>query len=115
MAIGFASDSQESLFGIIVDRLKAIGYRGDLFQHDYRFADWFDPSPHLLSRTVPAAVFARTPTSYSTACFGITISNGYHGEGLISQLRALGAPYAFEVRDDYVANGPSVEIPPRPS
>ncbi len=103
MAIGFASDRQEALFGIIVDRLKGIGYRGELFQPEYPFVDWFDPRPDLLWRTVPAAVFARTPTSYNTACFGITIPNGCHGEGLINQLRALGAPYAFEVRDDDVA------------
>ena len=53
-------------------------------------------------RYVPAAVFAQSPPSYSTACIAVDYVDERTGPESLAPLRALGAPYAFMVADDRV-------------
>jgi hypothetical protein len=102
MNVHFKSDQQAVLFNAILRNLQSLGYRDELLQRDYTFVDWFEPNNP--ERVVPAAAFGQTPLSYDSACFAIVLSNGSCGLPLVGQCRALGAPYAFEVRDDVVIN-----------
>ncbi|HUY93492.1 MAG TPA: N-6 DNA methylase [Pirellulales bacterium] len=97
MPVTFKSESQRRAFSAIVQKLRAIGYSGDLLVEGYRFGDWFAPS--VPERLIPAAAFGQTPTSYDSALFGVVLSNGLSGKQLVSQYRALGAPIIFEVSD----------------
>jgi type I restriction-modification system DNA methylase subunit len=102
MSPGFRSVHQETLFKGVLANLQRLGYQGELLQTEYSFLDWFKPdSPH---RVVPAAAFGQTPQSYDSACFAVLLANGRYGAQLVAESRALGAPYAFEVRDDEVVN-----------
>jgi type I restriction-modification system DNA methylase subunit len=94
------SSRQETLFEATLEQLKNLGYRGDLLQRCYSFGDWFAPETPL--REAPAAAFGRTPAAYDSACFALLLSNGKSGKDLIVDYRALGAPLAFEVREDCV-------------
>jgi len=96
----FKNARQENLFGAVVRNLEHLGYRGELLQRDYAFPDWFEP--HNPQRIIPAAAFGQTPQSYDSACFAVLLSNGRLGPELVGECRALGAPYAFEVRDDVI-------------
>jgi hypothetical protein len=98
--VQFSSSSQEGIFNDLLRELRRLGYKGELLQKEYQFADWFDPKAAV--RMVPAAAFAQTPCSYNTACFAVVIPNGDTGAALINQFRALGAPFAFEVRKNDV-------------
>lgn len=102
MNVQFRSAHQEALFNGVLANLQRLGYQGELLQTEYRFLDWFKPDNP--NRVVPAAAFGQTPQSYDSACFGVLLSNGQFGAHLIAESRALGAPYAFEVRDDEVVN-----------
>jgi hypothetical protein len=102
MNVHFKSDQQAVLFNAILRNLQSLGYRDELLQRDYTFVDWFEPNNP--ERMVPAAAFGQTPQSYDSACFAVVLSNGSCGLPLVGQCRALGAPYAFEVRDDVVIN-----------
>ena len=94
------SPQQSELFEATVKQVEGLGYRGDLLRRDYQFGDWFSPETPL--RRVPAAAFGRTPVAYDSACFALLLANGKSGRNLISDYRALGAPLAFEVREDCV-------------
>ena len=102
MNVHFKSDQQAALFNAVLRNLQSLGYRDELLQTDYTFVDWFEPNNP--ERVVPAAAFGQTPQSYDSACFAIVLSNGSCGLPLVGQCRALGAPYAFEVREDVVVN-----------
>jgi hypothetical protein len=102
MSVQFKSDQQAVLFNAVLRNLRGLGYRNELLQTDYTFVDWFEPDNP--ERVIPAAAFGQTPQSYDSACFAIVLSNGSCGLPLIGQCRALGAPYAFEVREDVVVN-----------
>jgi len=74
------------------DGLLAIGYRNELVQPNYTFADPLAPSPPV--RSIDLAAFAQAPPSYRSACFGVVVlpQNGYDGAEAIRQYQALGAP-----------------------
>src|ERR1700693_3584177 len=100
MNLGFSSARQERLFKGVLANLQRLGYQGELLQTEYSFLDWFKPDNP--NRIVPAAAFGQTPQSYDSACFAVLLSNGQCGAHLVAESRALGAPLAFEVRDDDV-------------
>jgi hypothetical protein len=101
MPLRFDSNSQETLFEAIRGNLGRIGYSDALLATDYRFGDYFSSDP--VERLAPAAAFGQTPPSYQTACFAVLLtSDRRRGVELIQQYRALGAPLAFEVSDDFV-------------
>jgi hypothetical protein len=102
MNIHFKSTQQETLFDGVLRNLRQLGYRDELLKTEYTFVDWFEPNNP--ERVVPAAAFGQTPQSYDSACFAVVLSNGKCGASLIAECRALGAPYAFEVREDVVVN-----------
>jgi type I restriction-modification system DNA methylase subunit len=99
----FTSERQRLLFEDVLQRLEGLGYhrRSELLALRYEFPDWFVPETPL--RVAPAAAFARTPQSYDSACFAVLLANGKSGAELIADYRALGAPFAFEIREDSVA------------
>jgi len=98
----FQSAQQEALFKAVLHNLQRLGYRDELLQKDYPFVDWFEHGNP--ERVAPAAAFGQTPQSYDSACFAVLLSNGDSGLPLIGRCRALGAPYAFEVREDVIVN-----------
>jgi hypothetical protein len=98
----FKSGRQETLFNAVLSNLQQLGYRGELLKTDYAFVDWFQPDRP--ERVVPAAAFGQTPQAYDSACFAVLLSNGKFGPELVADCRALGAPYAFEVREDLIIN-----------
>jgi hypothetical protein len=102
MNLQFKSAQQEALFNAVLRNLQLLGYRDELLQTDYTFVDWFETDNP--ERVVPAAAFGQTPQSYDSACFAVLLSNGKCGPPLIGECRALGAPYAFEVREDVIIN-----------
>src|SRR5439155_14537386 len=55
-------------------------------------------------RTAPAAAFDSTPHSYASAYFAVLLPNGRSGRDLVADYRALGAPFAFEVCNDYIVH-----------
>ncbi len=101
MTDAFASLTQEHLYLQVVKGLRDTGYTGDLLQEDYPYRDWFDEAAPRIK--VPLAAFARTPTSYSTACFAAFLNDGSLETESLGRLRALGAPYAFEIGNEYVS------------
>ena len=74
------------------DGLLTIGYRNELVQPDYTFADPLDSS--LPVKNIDLAAFAQAPLSYRSACFGVVVlpQNGYDGVEAIRRYQALGAP-----------------------
>ena len=98
----FSSIGQERLFDAVVENLGQLGYTNELLQKQYSFVDYFEPTRP--ERIVPVAAFGQTPQSYDSACIAVLVPNGVSGVNLVHQCRALGAPIAFEVRDDAVVN-----------
>ncbi len=98
----FKSERHERLFDDVLGHLERLGYRGGFLPRSYRFVDWFHPDNPL--REVPAAAFWTTPPSYETASFAILVPNGLCGRDLVTAHRALGAPLAFEVRENSVVS-----------
>lgn len=85
----------EKSFEAVLAGLQSLDYRSALLKEDYNFADWF--TQKKTERTIPAAAFGQTPTSYESALIGVAISNGYREQELINQYRALGAPIILEI------------------
>ncbi len=79
------------------DSLKQIGYRDDLLLPYYGFSDVLGDSDGAL--TVPLAAFAQEPTSYKTACFGVTLTTSDNPQE-VEYCRALGAPMVLALRPD---------------
>jgi len=104
MVARFVNAEQESLYGTVLAGLGGLGYGSDLIREDYQFEDWFssrlEQTPEL--RTVQAAAFGRSPFSYDSACFAVTLPNGTTLTDPVAQCRALGAPLAFVVYPDRV-------------
>lgn len=96
----FTSERQERLFGDVLRQVEALGYRNGLLARQYRFPDWF--THDNVVRTAPAAAFGSTPHSYASAFFAVLLPNGRSGIELVADYRALGAPFAFEVREDSI-------------
>jgi type I restriction-modification system DNA methylase subunit len=100
MTTRFTSALQGSLFSALRARLGRLGYRRELLAENYTFGDWFVAgSPE---RAVPIAAFGQFPLSYETACFSVVLASGRSGINLVQDVRALGAPFSFEVRQDKV-------------
>jgi hypothetical protein len=101
--VDFTSANQRRLFLAVVRELEGIGYGAEeeRLQKNYRYPDWF--AQGTPEREVPAATFAHTPCSYSSACLAVVLANGDRGSGLVNTCRALGSPLAFEVHDDFVS------------
>ena len=78
--------------------MERLGYHRALRRRGYVYADFF--GSELATRAVELAAFAREPTSYDTACIVAACANGDRGTDLVTRLRALGAPLAFEVLPD---------------
>ena len=89
MTLAYTSDQ---LLDSAKQALSAIGYRGELLQTDYRFADPLSPSEP--TRSIDVAAFAQTPLSYRSACLGLVVlpKKSYDGVDVIRQYQALGAP-----------------------
>jgi N-6 DNA Methylase len=101
MPHAFTSKKIEDNFGRVVSGLESIGYTG-LLERGYDFPDYF--SKGTPTRLAPAVAFGQTPHSYDNACFVVIVSNGEPGHKLIAAYRAVGAPRAFEVKDDAVVD-----------
>ena len=90
------TEATSSIYQDVKRRLVTLGYGNSLLYEDYDFTNIL--SPELPVSRIPLAAFYQTPPSYHNACFGVCVSNnGTHGERLVSQYRALGAPHVFEV------------------
>lgn len=87
------------MFDGVLTELGRLGYSGDLLQQAYDFNDWF--SPDTPARQVAAAGFGRKPLGYDSACVAAFLSSPDPRQSLIG-LRALGAPFAIEIREDGV-------------
>ena len=97
----FTNSEQQRLFKRVVSEIGAIGYQPEYLLRDYSFKDWFvQGTPE---RCVPLAAFGRRPFSYNSACLAVVVSNGKSGRGLVTDVRALGAPIAFEVGQDRIS------------
>jgi hypothetical protein len=93
----FTSDRQRRVFDGVLTELGRLGYAGELLQEAYDFNDWF--VPNAPARQAAAAGFGRKPLGYDSACVAAFLSNP-DPKGSLFGLRALGAPFAIEVRDD---------------
>lgn len=100
MVATYLSNRHEKLYRALLNELHGLGYRDDLLHEDYHFSDWFLPDNP--PRIAQAAAFGQIPQTYSRACFAVVFPNGKTGAELISDFRALGAPLAFEVGEDFV-------------
>jgi hypothetical protein len=92
---------QSRLIAGIVRELKVLGYSDALIKKNYVFQDWYnqdDPMPPVAVR----AAFGEMPFEPESACFAVFTSNGDHGKDLVLKYRALGAPLALEVSDEWV-------------
>jgi len=87
------------VFDGVLTELGRLGYSGELLQEAYDFNDWF--VPNAPARQAAAAGFGRKPLGYDSACVAAFFSNPDPKSSLLG-LRALGAPFAIEVRDDGV-------------
>src|SRR5438105_546751 len=101
MSVAFKSDAQGKAFQAVLSGLRKVGYRGSLLREHYSFGDWFQAGHPL--RSVPAAGFGYFPPSYENACVAVLVPDKATGFQLVSQYRALGAPLAFEVKEDSVS------------
>src|SRR6266542_4746729 len=97
MSIVFKNERHEKAYRSVLKCLRGIGYTGDLLQERYEFNDWFLPSA---PRREVCAGFGQTPLSYDSACFAVFPTAAPASRVEIVNYRALGAPFAFEVRED---------------
>jgi hypothetical protein len=102
MTVNFISERHQRTFRETLSCLRHLGFHGQLLQENYRFNDWFVPDNP--SRQVPAAAFGQTPLSYDSACFAVLLPEGQQVPSQILDYRALGAPFALEVREDSVVH-----------
>jgi N-6 DNA Methylase len=87
------------ILATLIAGLEHLGYRGPRLERNYSFPDWFERQK---TRTLRAAAFAQTPTSYETACIGVAESNGLRELALVNSFRAFGAPLLLEIEGDEV-------------
>jgi hypothetical protein len=99
MSIVFENERHERVYRVVVKCLRGLGFTGELLQQRYTFNDWF--LANAPQREVCAA-FGQTPLSYDSACFAILTSTSPATRNLIANYRALGAPFALEIRGDSV-------------
>ncbi|HEX3719303.1 MAG TPA: N-6 DNA methylase [Verrucomicrobiae bacterium] len=99
MSIVFENERHERIYRVVVKCLRGLGFTGELVQQRYAFNDWFLPG--VPQREVCAA-FGQTPLSYDSACFAVLPYATPATPTSIANYRALGAPFALEVREDGV-------------
>ena len=97
MSDTFQSNRHEKAFRAVLNCLRRIGYAGELVQEHYIFNDWFLPSA---PKREVCAVFGQTPFSYDSACFAVFPTTTVARSSLVTNYRSLGAPFAFEVREE---------------
>ncbi|HWS84193.1 MAG TPA: N-6 DNA methylase, partial [Ktedonobacteraceae bacterium] len=90
-------DTTKTLLRTMRDGFLEIGYREDLLQDNYGFADMFNEDQPF--RSVELGVFAQDPPSYRTACFGVVVPP-YGDPEAIMNYRALGAPQIFALHPE---------------
>jgi hypothetical protein len=100
MTTDFTSERHERIYRETLSCLRRLGFRGQLLQQRYNFNDWFAPGNP--PRQAPAAAFGQTPLSYDSACFAVLLPDRRQVSSQILDYRALGAPFAMEVREDAV-------------
>lgn len=82
----------------IIAAFKGIGYRGELIQPDYEFADFFEKS--AFTRHIKLGVFGQEPLNYRSACFGVDVRKpGECHEDAVNELRAFGSPVIFIIQN----------------
>ena len=92
------SPQNEAVIKPIEDAFHSIGYKRNLIKRNYSYTDFI--SPETMLRTIDIAVFGREPMDYRSACFGIEFLNdSFPSASLVNELRALGAPQVFIVRN----------------
>jgi hypothetical protein len=89
------SERQKQIFDSVLGGIGDLGYRGSLLHREYPFTDWFEGA--VGTSTIAAAAFGRTPADYDSACVAVYFQNK---DGNPLRYRALGAPFAIEVRED---------------
>jgi type I restriction-modification system DNA methylase subunit len=83
----------------IEDAFIEIGYRRNLIQKDYKYADLFSTGEPV--RSIQRAVFGQEPFDYRSACFGVQLVDPKHSTfTLVNNLRALGAPQIFIINNN---------------
>ncbi|ODS33162.1 MAG: N-6 DNA Methylase [Candidatus Scalindua rubra] len=76
-----------------------IGYRRNLIQKDYKYADLFSTGEPV--RSIQRAVFGQEPFDYRSACFGVQLVDPKHSTfTIVNNLRALGAPQIFIINNN---------------
>ena len=88
------------LYELVKQGLTEIGYKGNLIQENYEFADIL--ADEYAVSTLPLAAFAQEPPSYRNACFGVVFANGVQGIPLVEQYRSLGAPQILELHQGHL-------------
>lgn len=101
MSHAFPNNKIEENVRHVIRGLEGIGYAG-LVERWYDFPDYF--SKRIPTRLAPAVAFGQSPYSYDNACFVIIVPNGEAGNRLIGAYRAIGAPRAFEVKEDAIVD-----------
>lgn len=99
MSIVFQNERHERVYRVVVKCLRGLGFTGELLQQRYAFNDWF--LADAPQREVCAA-FGQTPLSYDSACFAVVPTTSPATPNTITNYRALGAPFALEIREDSV-------------
>lgn len=102
MTARFTSAAHVKLFAAVRANLVGIGYKDALLSENHEFSDFFSPGNQ--SRVAPLAAFGRFPPSYETACFVVVLPTVEDDRPQIKNYRALGAPFALEVRKDEVVH-----------
>ncbi len=88
----------DKIFTHIENAFIEIGYKRNLIQNNYKYADLFAHGVPV--RTIERAVFAQSPFDYRSACFGIHIAEDNTPSDIITRrLKALGAPQIFIIRN----------------
>jgi hypothetical protein len=92
------SPQNEAVIKPIEDAFHSIGYKRNLIKRNYTYTDFI--SPKALLKTIDIAVFGREPMDYRSSCFGIKFLNdSLPSVSVVNELRALGAPQVFIVRN----------------
>jgi len=92
------SPQNEAVIKPIEDAFHSIGYKRNLIKRNYAYTDFI--SPKALLKTIGVAVFGREPMDYRSSCFGIEVLNdSLPSVSVVNELRALGAPQVFIVRN----------------
>jgi type I restriction-modification system DNA methylase subunit len=91
---GLSPDLRNSISNSFI----SIGYKSECIKKEYYFTDFFAEEPLL--RKIDMAIFGHEPFDYRSACLSISSLNDKNQiDEQAFQLRALGAPYNFIIRN----------------